>query len=77
MKRVCLVGAGFISHVHAAALRGLPGHAVTAVVDPNQAAAARLATACGGAELFTSVELALAADAFDREIGRASGRERV
>jgi predicted dehydrogenase/nucleoside-diphosphate-sugar epimerase len=65
MTRICLVGAGFISHVHAEALRGLPGRGVTAVVDPDQAAAEKLAAGCG-ARAFTSVDAALAADAFDR-----------
>lgn len=66
MSRVCLVGAGFISQVHAAALSGLSGQAISAVVDPNPAAAARLAAVCGGAPVFASVEAALAAEAFDR-----------
>ena len=33
MQRVCLVGAGFISHVHAEAIRGLPALQLHAVVD--------------------------------------------
>jgi predicted dehydrogenase/nucleoside-diphosphate-sugar epimerase len=64
MSRICLVGAGFISRVHADALKVL-GHRVTAVVDPNEAAGQRLA-AVAGAAYFPDVQAALAADAFDR-----------
>jgi predicted dehydrogenase len=46
MARVCLIGAGVISRVHAEALRG---HAVAAVVDPDAAAAGRLARGFGAA----------------------------
>lgn len=66
MSRICLVGAGFISSVHAQAIASLPGRNVSAVVDPNAAAAGRLAREAGGAAVFASVADAIAADAFDR-----------
>lgn len=62
MSRVCLVGAGAISRAHADALRG---HRITAVADPNLAAARRLAASVG-AQAYASVAEALAAGAFDR-----------
>ena len=66
MTRVCLVGAGNISGVHAAALRALPGRTVAAIVDPSTAAAQRLSRAVGGAAVFADIEQALAAGGFDR-----------
>eukprot|EP01035_Chromulina_nebulosa_P011514 gene11514-15384_t len=50
VSRICLVGAGFISGVHADAIASLPGRRVSAVVDPNMDAAGRLARAAGGDE---------------------------
>ncbi len=38
-RRVCLVGAGYIAHVHAEALNQIPGVTITAVVDAQQSAA--------------------------------------
>jgi nucleoside-diphosphate-sugar epimerase/predicted dehydrogenase len=64
MSRIALIGAGYISRVHLDALGGLPDHRVTAVVDPNEAAAKALAPS--GAAVFTSLDAALAAKAFDR-----------
>jgi nucleoside-diphosphate-sugar epimerase/predicted dehydrogenase len=72
MSRICLVGAGNIARVHAAAIATLPGHAVGCVVDPDPAAARRLAAACGGAGVgvFASLDAALdaapAGGGFDR-----------
>ena len=66
MSRIGLIGAGFIASVHAQAIAAVKGQQVSAVVDPNLAAAARLARAAGGAAVFGSVAEALAADAFDR-----------
>jgi hypothetical protein len=43
MSRICLVGAGFISRVHAGARRTLPGHSIAAIVDASAGAAASLA----------------------------------
>ncbi|MDR3416979.1 MAG: NAD-dependent epimerase/dehydratase family protein [Nevskia sp.] len=64
MNGICLVGAGVISQSHAAALRSL-GRRVVAVVDPDAAAAQRLAQATGAAA-HASVAAALAAGGFDR-----------
>jgi predicted dehydrogenase/nucleoside-diphosphate-sugar epimerase len=66
MSRICLVGAGYIAGVHAEALRSLRWHRIAAVVDPNLDAAKKLARAFGGADIFASVEEALAANNFDR-----------
>jgi nucleoside-diphosphate-sugar epimerase/predicted dehydrogenase len=69
MQRVALVGAGYISRVHAEALQEVAGVRLAAVIDPDLAAAERLARgfAKGGApRAFGSVAEALAADAFDR-----------
>jgi nucleoside-diphosphate-sugar epimerase/predicted dehydrogenase len=69
MSRICLVGAGYISRVHLDALRTLPGHQVSAVVDPNQAAAAALARGANAgtdAATYASVDAAIAANLFDR-----------
>ena len=62
MSRICLVGAGLIGRVHADVLKAMPGHTVSAVVDPNEAAARAL----GLGTYFPTVEAALAANAFDR-----------
>lgn len=65
MRRICLVGAGYISRVHADILRDLRPARLTCVVDPNVEAARRLAEAHGGAQVFPSLQEALEADAFD------------
>ncbi len=65
MRRICLVGAGFIARVHADALRTIPGVTVAAVADPNQDAARRLAEAAGGAAVHASAAAALSAGGFD------------
>ncbi len=44
MRRVGLVGAGFISHVHAEALRAVPGVRLAAVIDPMPERARSLAS---------------------------------
>jgi predicted dehydrogenase/nucleoside-diphosphate-sugar epimerase len=62
MARLCLIGAGVISRVHAEALRG---HTIVAVVDPDSAAAQRLARDVG-AKTYASVAEALAAGGFER-----------
>jgi predicted dehydrogenase/nucleoside-diphosphate-sugar epimerase len=64
VRRVALVGAGFIARAHAEALRGTPGTRLAAVVDPRAAAAHALADPAGAA-VFASVAEALAADALD------------
>ena len=66
MSRIALIGAGFISRVHVDALRGVPGQQIACIIDPNLAAAERLARDCGAGKSFGSVAEALAADAFDR-----------
>jgi predicted dehydrogenase len=63
--RVGLVGAGFISRVHAEALRTVPGAEVTSVIDPVSANAGSLAREWSIARFFTSLTEALAADALD------------
>jgi predicted dehydrogenase len=66
MSRICLVGAGDLSRKHVEALQGLPGHQIAAIVDSDTAAAQRLARRSGAGKVFTSVEEALADEAFDR-----------
>ena len=56
MRKVCLVGAGFISHVHAEVVRGIPGLRLHGVVDPNAAAARGLASRWGIEHVFASAE---------------------
>ncbi len=60
MRKVCLVGAGFISHVHAEAVRAIPTLTLCGVVDPDQAAAQSLARRWGIDHVFASAEEALA-----------------
>ena len=64
MNGICLVGAGVISQSHAEALRSL-GRRIVAVVDPDTAAAQRLAQVTGAAS-YPSVQAAQAAGGFDR-----------
>jgi predicted dehydrogenase len=66
MSRICLVGAGELSRAHAEALRGIAGHRIAAVVDPDTKAAQRLAQRSDARQVFASVEAALAEAAFDR-----------
>jgi len=63
--RVGLIGAGYISAVHAEALKALK-YRVSAIVDPNRAAAENLARQFGVPGVFGSLEEALTAHAFDR-----------
>jgi predicted dehydrogenase/nucleoside-diphosphate-sugar epimerase len=65
VRRIALIGAGSIARVHAEALQSLPGVRISAIVDPNRDAAQSLARSCDAAQVFASVENALAADAFD------------
>jgi len=64
-SRVALIGAGYISAVHAEALEELK-FGVSAIIDPNRGAAEKLARQFGVPSVFGSLEEALAADAFDR-----------
>ena len=63
MAEVALIGAGSIARIHADALRSL-GHTVSAVIDPNEAAAAALAGE--GVATYRTLEAAIAAGGFDR-----------
>jgi predicted dehydrogenase/nucleoside-diphosphate-sugar epimerase len=63
--RVGLIGAGAIAATHLAALRALPTVSVSAVIDPNIAAAERLARTAS-AKPFPSLAEALEAEAVDR-----------
>lgn len=65
MRRVGLVGAGFISHVHAEALRVVPGARLAAVIDPVPERARSLARQWNVPATYASVDEALAADAID------------
>ncbi|HSU04382.1 MAG TPA: NAD-dependent epimerase/dehydratase family protein [Acetobacteraceae bacterium] len=65
MRRVGLVGAGFISRVHAEALRTVASVELAAVVDPVLDRARSLAAQCAIPHVFSSVQEALTADAFD------------
>jgi predicted dehydrogenase/nucleoside-diphosphate-sugar epimerase len=65
MNEICLVGAGNIARIHADALRAL-GRKVACVVDPNETAAARLATSLGGVRTYKDVDAAIAAGGFSR-----------
>jgi predicted dehydrogenase/nucleoside-diphosphate-sugar epimerase len=65
VQRVCLVGAGYISHIHAEALKAVSGVRIAAVVDPNLDAARRLAERWGIPAVHASAEAALAAGEVD------------
>ncbi len=60
-RNICLVGAGYISDVHAGAIGSLSNLRLTSVVDPNPSAAAALAKAHGIAAVYGSVAEAIAA----------------
>ncbi|HXJ02164.1 MAG TPA: NAD-dependent epimerase/dehydratase family protein [Micropepsaceae bacterium] len=66
MQRVCLVGAGFISHVHAEAIRSIPALKLHGVVDTNRSAAEALAARWGIPHVFDSIEKAIASGEVDR-----------
>jgi predicted dehydrogenase/nucleoside-diphosphate-sugar epimerase len=63
--RVGLIGAGYISTVHAEVLRALR-YRVSAIVDTSRDAAGNLARQFDVPNVFGSLEEALAADSFDR-----------
>lgn len=65
MRKVCLVGAGYISQVHAEALRVTSGTTISSVVDPNEGAARKLAEKFSIPNVYTSVEAAIAAGQVD------------
>ena len=60
-RNICLVGAGYISDVHAGAIGSLSNLRLAAVVDPNPAAAAALAKAYRIASVYGSIDEAIAA----------------
>ncbi len=64
---VGLVGAGYISDIHAEALTKTPGVFVGAVIDPNHAAAEALGAKWGAKHIFATVGEAIASG----EVGRA------
>lgn len=66
MTRVALIGAGYISRVHAEAIRLLPGIQLAATIDPILDSARALAANFNIPQVFASLQEALAADAFDR-----------
>jgi predicted dehydrogenase/nucleoside-diphosphate-sugar epimerase len=66
MSRICLVGAGSIAVAHAEAVACLPGLQLACVVDPNLAAAQRLARNFGDVPAYASIAEAIAATPFDR-----------
>jgi predicted dehydrogenase/nucleoside-diphosphate-sugar epimerase len=65
LRRVAIVGAGYISHVHAEALKKLPNVRLTAVVDPSATAAQAFVKRWGADRAFSSVEDLIADGAFD------------
>ena len=62
MRRVALIGAGFIADSHLIALQARKGVGVSAVVDPSTERAEALAVKAGGARAFPSIEAMLEAD---------------
>lgn len=65
MRKVCLVGAGFIAHAHAEVVQSLPGLRLYGVVDPNQAVAEALARRWSIDRVFASADAALASGDVD------------
>ncbi|MFH5925478.1 NAD-dependent epimerase/dehydratase family protein [Roseomonas xinghualingensis] len=59
VRRVCLVGAGFISRTHAEALQYIPGVRISSIVDPRIEAAQRLALDWKVPQAYASVDEAL------------------
>lgn len=56
MHNICIIGAGYISHIHVEALRLLPNVKVAGVCDPNKERAASLARKWKIANVFGSIE---------------------
>lgn len=63
--RVALVGAGYISAIHAEALRSVPGVEISAIVDTNESRAKSLGAAFGIRQTFRSIADLLASKACD------------
>lgn len=66
MTRVALIGAGYISRVHAEAISLTPGVHLEAVIDPVLDSARALAAHFGIPHVFATVQDALTANVFDR-----------
>lgn len=64
-SKVILVGAGFISDVHARAIHALPGITIAAIVDPDLSAAQSLARRYQVPHFFSQLDQALAETDFD------------
>jgi len=65
VRRVAIIGAGFISNTHAEALRRLPNVEVNAVVEPVAVAARAFAQRWAVAWVFSTVEELISAGEFD------------
>jgi|SRR5579863_1268247 len=65
LKRAALVGAGYISDIHAEALRRIPSIQLSAVVDTNVKAASSFAKRWKIASVYQSIDAAIDANAFD------------
>lgn len=64
-NRICLVGAGNVSEIHAEALAAMPGTSAAAVCDPDAGRARSLAQRYGIPHVFDSVDAAIASATFD------------
>ncbi|CAN7391504.1 NAD-dependent epimerase/dehydratase family protein [Phenylobacterium sp. LjRoot219] len=64
-RNVCLVGAGNIAATHARVLQAMPGVRIAAVVDPDLAAARRLADSLGAGSVHDSATAAIRAEQLD------------
>lgn len=64
-RNVCLVGAGNIAATHAKVLQAMPGVRIAAVVDPDLAAARRLADTLRAGSVHESAAAALQAEQLD------------
>ncbi|MCO7226242.1 NAD-dependent epimerase/dehydratase family protein [Pleionea sp. CnH1-48] len=63
--RVCLIGAGFISEVHAEAINKIASTELSAIVDINESAAKNLASKFSAQHVFTSIEAMIEANVAD------------
>ncbi len=65
MRRVAIVGAGYISAIHADALATISGVSLVAAVDQNREAAERLARRHGVGAVYTNIEALIASRSVD------------
>lgn len=63
---ICLIGAGYISNIHAEAITQNPSLKLSAVLDVNSQAASALAAKWGVGHVFDSAEAAIASGSFSR-----------